>query len=396
MSLIRANAREKARTLIIFADLASPKFGAKISALSRACPPPSLAPPHAIAWPCGRNPCALERRLRGPWTSAVPNTNFRRIHTFRNAKEAPTGAKPIFHGEPLPAPHPAPSARIHAEAGLPAGGYFDNGARAALWRLPVGWEGRRRESPADRAGKPPETPERACCPHNPEEIALAARSSPLHSNPYGRIGIMFEITLQPISEPKERHCPECRRAVLRLHPESAECLGQRHWLFDGDTIPGLLERLRTGGKSPDAVGHDYALLVGRCPYCGEHYFVVEVAMIDAQVDDDFEHVYFRLNGDRGVEREQWITCRGDDPTVPGEWTVTAIETPRGPMLHHCFGPFALGDPSTAIGPYGVAACQASAPWPWQFASDLVFRVWDDLVALARGQRRSLTGTRSAP
>jgi hypothetical protein len=206
--------------------------------------------------------------------------------------------------------------------------------------------------------------------------------------------VIREITLRPITEPNEKHCPGCRRPLLRQHSESVECLGQRHWLFDGDTIPGLLCRLQASDKPIEGIGHYGSLAVGRCPSCGEHYFVVEVAMIAAQVDDDFEHVYFRLNGDRGVEREQRITRLGGDPTVPGEWTAAAIETPRGPMPHHCFGPFALGDPSAAIGPYGVAACQAGGPWPWRFASDLVVRVWDDLVTLAREQR-SIAGARSA-
>jgi hypothetical protein len=196
------------------------------------------------------------------------------------------------------------------------------------------------------------------------------------------MGTVREITLQPISEPIQRHCPECGRPVLCLYPESAQVVGQRHWLFDGDTIPGLWRRLQSGGKDLPPISYYANVAVGRCPGCGEHYFVVEVAMIAAEVDDDFEHVYFRLNGDRGTERNHLARYLGTVSKASREWTVASIETLRGGMFHHCLGPFPLEDPESIIGPYGVAPCQGNGAGAWQFASDLVFELWDDLVALA--------------
>jgi hypothetical protein len=109
------------------------------------------------------HPCALKtiRRLRGLWTSASPDGNPWHHPEVSEDAEAPAGANPIFHGKPLPVSHPAPSASRNAEAGIPAGGYFDNGARAALWRLWVGWEGMERESLGNRVDKASETSETA-------------------------------------------------------------------------------------------------------------------------------------------------------------------------------------------------------------------------------------------
>lgn len=192
------------------------------------------------------------------------------------------------------------------------------------------------------------------------------------------------ISVQAITESTERNCPKCHRPILRLYPEAVEAVGQRHWWFDGDTIPGLRRRLQADGKETASISHYVDLVVGCCPHCGEHYFAVGVQMIAAAVDDDFEHRYFRKNGDSGTERNHLVLHRGTIEKAPREWTVATIETPRGRMFHHCLGPFPLDDPDSIIGPYGVSPCQGDGAWPWRFASDLVFEVWNDLASLARG------------
>jgi hypothetical protein len=139
------NVHEKTRSLKIIAEIASSKFSARFSALSRAYPPPSLAPPHADAWPCGRIPApsTSKRRLRGlldqriavsppPGNQAASSPCTRRRYARRRTYP---GRKRLrrqshFHGKPLPVSHPTPSARSFAEAGIPAGSFPDNGARA--------------------------------------------------------------------------------------------------------------------------------------------------------------------------------------------------------------------------------------------------------------------------
>jgi hypothetical protein len=77
------------------------------------------------------------------WTSASPHRRRQETRPIRVPVRAVAtlgakltreggacGANPHLHGKPLPVSHPAPSARSFAEAGLPAGGFPDNGTRA--------------------------------------------------------------------------------------------------------------------------------------------------------------------------------------------------------------------------------------------------------------------------
>jgi hypothetical protein len=108
------------------------------------------------------------------WTSASPYRRRQETRPIRlpvravatlgaklTREGSACGANSHFHGKPLPVSHPAPSARNFAEAGIPAGSFIDNGARADAV-APVGQQrGRERKSLGNRAGKASERPEKS-------------------------------------------------------------------------------------------------------------------------------------------------------------------------------------------------------------------------------------------
>jgi hypothetical protein len=180
-------------------------------------------------------------------------------------------------------------------------------------------------------------------------------------------------------------CPSCGALLLHVYSDRCEVPNRRTWLSDGDTIFGFHQRLSEAGKLSPDIGIDYELLIGHCPICTSDYFVVDALLVAAPVEfeSDYADVYFRGNGDRGQETNL-IVLRELSGEVKPIWWASRFETPLGPLLHHCFGPFPLQDKSMVSGPWGVMACSASPgeKSPWTFASDLLFSIWDELVDLA--------------
>ncbi|MDP2433970.1 MAG: hypothetical protein Q8O33_18410 [Pseudomonadota bacterium] len=172
-------------------------------------------------------------------------------------------------------------------------------------------------------------------------------------------------------------CPECGTVRLHIYPRGSVIPGGGYFLNDGDTIPGLHQRLADAGKLYKDIGFDYERLVGFCPSCDSGYFVVEAKLVASPVefDSDYADVYFHLNGDTGQETNLSVsTCQPGKP--PYVWWASRFETPKGPLLHHCFGPYKL---------LGITSCGVSPgdESPWTFASNLLFSTWDALVELAR-------------
>ena len=86
--------------------------------------------------------------------------------------------------------------------------------------------------------------------------------------------------------------------------------------------------MRDGGPVPieltprhRRLGWDIEVRLGTCPFCAGDYFGITARFVDAIPDDDFIHVYFFRNGDRGDENnligrrseETWITSHFDTP-----------------------------------------------------------------------------------
>ncbi len=190
------------------------------------------------------------------------------------------------------------------------------------------------------------------------------------------------IRLKQIIEPWPVKCPCCGAEILRVATHEVEVVGEGYWLHDGDTIFGLLQRLSDEQR---AKGYDYDVLVGRRPCCGRNYFVVQALFVDAVVEEgsEFEYRYLHQNDDPGPETN--FVAHYDGPFVlngaPKEWRVRQHDTPLGVLHCHMFGPFVLKDDSI-IGEYGVAACIGGGHEnPFQFGSDLLFGLWDDLRKL---------------
>lgn len=188
-------------------------------------------------------------------------------------------------------------------------------------------------------------------------------------------------------------CPSCGTARLHVHPQSSEVPGGGYWLNDGDTLFGLHRRRNEAGWAYEDIGFNCMLEVGHCPSCLADYFVVEIMVVGSPVDFErdlaYADTYFFLNRDRGPETNLIISADIPDHSNL-VWWASRFETPKGPLLHHCFGPYP--DPAGVLGPYGVMACGAGcaeAPSSWRFADNLLFSAWESLVDLARRDHRGV-------
>ena len=192
-------------------------------------------------------------------------------------------------------------------------------------------------------------------------------------------------------------CPECGTVRLHISPHESEVPGGGYFLNDGDTIPSLYGRLTEAGKLYKDIGFDCELLVGFCPSCDSDYFVVEAKLVASPVEfeSNYAHVYFHMNGDRGQKTNLTVSA-----IIPGDqnlsWWSSRFETPKGPLLHHCFGPYQLLDKGMVSGPWGIMSCGVSSgeQSPWTFAADLLLSAWDALVELTRRIDAEATTSRS--
>lgn len=195
---------------------------------------------------------------------------------------------------------------------------------------------------------------------------------------------MKSITLQPILTESFISCPFCHVPIIRMTDKTETYIGEMPWLHDGDTIPGLWERLSDGQKTP--YGFDYSLYVGYQRCCGKDYYIVEATFIGADIisaNDDFDPVAWMnqnlFNTRSGTFRFCTANYSGNNPKIPKTWNVTEVQTEYGIAHHHTFGPFKLEEQSL-IGNHGVACCQSGGRDTWAFASDLLYELWDDLRA----------------
>lgn len=199
------------------------------------------------------------------------------------------------------------------------------------------------------------------------------------------VEIREPLTLAPLpSRGLDLCCPKCGATRLHVSLHESVVPGGGVWLNDGDTIPGLHQRLADAGKLYEDISFDCALLFGFCPACESDYFVVEAIQVAAPIEfeSNYADVYFHMNGDRGQETNLTVLLGLPDPDAPS-WLVRRFDTPKGPLLHHCLGPFP--DPSRIGGPFGVMACGTGSQEDscWIFASNLLFSVWDAMVDLTR-------------
>ena len=215
---------------------------------------------------------------------------------------------------------------------------------------------------------------------------------------------MKSITLQPILTESFISCPFCHMPIIRMTDKTETYIGEMPWLHDGDTIPGLWERLSAVQKTP--YGFDYSLYVGYQPCCGKNYYIVEAMFVNAKIspNDDFDETirWCNKNIEGAVEdnvRYRTAQYSGHNPRFPKSWNVKEVQTEHGIAHHHTFGPFKLLDRSL-IGNHGVACCQSGGRVTWAFASDLLYELWDDLRAgvgidapkVSAGQPAGGTGT----
>ncbi len=174
------------------------------------------------------------------------------------------------------------------------------------------------------------------------------------------------------------YCPHCRWALLTLFSHGPKAAFDRGLYTDGSTSIGVTPR-------PRMLGWDIEVRLGACPSCAGAYFGITAKFIDAVVDDDFIHVYFLRNGDRGEERN-FVGGRGSE-----SWIISRFDTPRGLMLEHQFGPFAaaFGD---RLRPNGDYDCVIGGPT--DLARRLLLTQWDELRTMPKalgpgGARRTV-------
>jgi uncharacterized protein YbaR (Trm112 family) len=181
-----------------------------------------------------------------------------------------------------------------------------------------------------------------------------------------------------LSDPHILTCPSCSTPLAAVRRERFEVIGRKHWLRDGDTIPGIYESL--GSCQADPSGFICSLNVGDCPHCRLDYYVVEAQMMNAPWDD--AEPYLCFNVPLGAGRNSLCTMIEPIAAVPASWVMQEFDTPLGLMQSHIFGPWRLDDPAIVSGPWGVmSCCSEGTDDPWGHGASLLLKVWDALRAL---------------
>jgi hypothetical protein len=180
------------------------------------------------------------------------------------------------------------------------------------------------------------------------------------------------IRVSPVSEPHAVGCPFCKQAVLTVFPEHAEAPMQI-WLEDGDLIPGVHKALEERQEEVD--GFDCELLVGRCR-CGKPYYVISATFMDRADEEAREYLYFQKPF---LGQRYFLCARAGAELQERRWLLRRCESEFGPLWHHMFGPFALENADTVVGPDGVWGCHDDGSVnPWHHGRTLLLMLWDEL------------------
>ncbi len=167
-------------------------------------------------------------------------------------------------------------------------------------------------------------------------------------------------------------CPHCGKALLTVFPHGPKKAFDHYLYFDGS--PGTIELTPRHRR----LGWHIEVRLGTCPFCAGDYFGITARFVDAIPDDDFIHVYFFRNGERGDENN-FIGRRSEET-----WIISHFDTPLGPMLEHQFGPFALTFVER-LGPKGIASCIIGGPS--DFARHFLLTQWDELRTMPKALGR---------
>lgn len=196
----------------------------------------------------------------------------------------------------------------------------------------------------------------------------------------------MQFTVNPLSTPKQLHCPRCETVVFIAKRDGAEVPGSRYWLDDGDTVGKLWNLLTDEQKKPD--GWFPTLMVGRCHECESHYY----AFFAAFMDGDFDDVDVYLLGNTALGEENYVSCtlNTQDSPAPAEWLLRENRTEAGILHEHLFGPFGLDDTTGVVGRYGVSSCGGGRAESWDHAARVMAFLWDGMRAYNRARNAAVT------
>ena len=93
-------------------------------------------------------------------------------------------------------------------------------------------------------------------------------------------------------------CPHCGEALLTVFPHGPKNAFDHYLYSDGGPVPiELTTRHRR-------LEWDIEVRLGTCPFCAGDYFGISARFVDAIPDENFIHVYFFRNGDRGADSDE--------------------------------------------------------------------------------------------
>ena len=190
-------------------------------------------------------------------------------------------------------------------------------------------------------------------------------------SPQVDINCAMAITLLPIGEPFTRSCPHCHQPHATWTADG--CEGFVEFADgDGDTIQ-LDQQLLNGASEGMTCYADLSNLVPSC--CGVSMVQIEIKTFNGFVPWISAFAGNHFYADTIPPHARYRARRGDM-----EWIVWATQTERGNILCHYLPAHAWPDQSW-ISSVGVARCYGHPASPWEWATNQVQQLWDDLREL---------------
>lgn len=180
--------------------------------------------------------------------------------------------------------------------------------------------------------------------------------------------------IEIISEPHNVICPSCDIPIATMEGENYSSSSGRPHIEDGDTIPGLWDRLSDQQKEKM---FDYALEIGHCHKCHGGFYFAACNMLSAPyAEDGIAAEIVRRNVP--VQSERYLSLRAEGTSG----YVSLSKSRLGTLACFNFGPYRLeAEAAVAVtGPYGVSICQSTGAEnePWKVAANIVLRFWNDM------------------
>lgn len=167
-------------------------------------------------------------------------------------------------------------------------------------------------------------------------------------------------------------CPTCKSlmnswTLPRIHDPAGP------FLIDGDTIPGMSQRVGWTGKEP---WHFALELTRPCSQCRHSGIMISIYVMSVKYMWEVpEKSRLLFNSESG--EEEFFECF----SPVGKWKMIEYKSAQlPPMQWHLIGPLPISDGQSLKSPWGFTACSYSQDF--QHATQKILREWDVIKELA--------------